>query len=183
MDYEREKGRIRGHTTTRSKSIDFAKKMIPLLAIARLELPNYGGGSPSKRALANWLNMNGHLSQRNRNWRSETISRLLNVHLLGMAEIEKEHEIAKGMRSYMLRNKNYPMREQRLAELTEMDAKREQTVIEMKNLAAALRGQFYVGMPISQPLVLTNKGAANIIKAIPEDENDEIQLSLFPEIP
>lgn len=182
MDYEREKGRIKGHTTTRNKSIDFAKKMVPLLVSARLELPNYGGDGPSMRAIADWLNKNGHFSRRNRKWSSQTISRLLDVHLLGMAEIEKEYEIAANMRSYILKNPSYPMRKERLAELAEMDAKRVQSVVEMRKLAAALKGQPYIERPMPPPPTLSNESQSNIKKEVPKREDEE-QLSLFPDMP
>lgn len=188
MDYERERGRIRGHTTTREKMIDFAKQMIPIFRKARLELPNRDGTGPSLKAYADWLNERKYLTREGESarrrgsdkpsgrWHPETVSRQLDVHLSGIDEIEKEYEIAAAMRSYILKHPNYERRDERLAELANIEEIRETSIIEMHKLAADLRGQPYVATPIPPPAA---PGSKRLTSSRPRREK---QLKLFPDM-
>lgn len=188
MDYEREKGRIRGHTTTRLAMVDFAKKMIPIFNEARLELPSRNGNGPSLKAYADWLNDRKYLTREGENarrrgrnqpdgqWHPETVSRLFDVHISGIEEIEKEYEIAAGMRSYILGHPNCERRDERLAELAGIEEKREASIIEMRKLAAALRGQPYEAIMIPPPVAPGSKRPKS------SRLRREKQLELFPDM-
>ena len=152
MDYEREKGRIKGHRTTRKKAIEFAKLMVPHLAKAREEVSDRGGEGHSNQALANWLNARNHKTIYNAIWRSESISRLFDSHIGWLEEIEKEYATALEMRRSILANERYERREERLAELADIEAVRERDIIEIRKLSAALTGKKYVETAVPAPI-------------------------------
>jgi hypothetical protein len=152
MDYEREKGRIRGHKTSRLKAVEFAKTMIPILAKARIEMPNPSGEGPPKLALAKWLNENNYKTARGKTWRSETVFRLLDTHIGMISSIENEYEIGREALMFAVMHKRYELRDLVISELSEIEKMRESQIIEMWKIQAALNGFKYTDREVPPPI-------------------------------
>jgi hypothetical protein len=177
MDYEREKGRINGHRTARRKAIEFAKIMVPILAIAREEVSDRDGEGHSKLGLAKWLNANNYKTINKKTWRSESVFRLLDSHIGWLEEIDREYENFFQLRKTALEDQNLERQTERLAELGDIEALRESQIIEVQKLKAALRGHKYVEETVHPPLppMLVRKREAR--------SRRERQLKLFTDLP
>ena len=140
MDYERDKGRAIGHRTTRLAAIEFAQKMVPILAQARLEVPNRDADGPSNLAIIQWLNNNGYIAPRGGAWWPATISRLFDCHVGWIDEIEKEYARLCDIRRAVLQDRGADQKARRLADLGDLEHNRENEILAAHRLAAALKG-------------------------------------------
>jgi len=171
MDYEREKGRILGHRRKRLEAIDFARKMLPVLSKAREEIPWKNGEPPCNNQIMHWLNGDALLTEGPRfptqnggKWHPQTVTRLMDCHFGGIAEVENEYDIAFDVISYLRSNPVYRGRTEILEELGDIEEKRASQIKELMRLAADLRGQPYVEQPIPPPLKrLKSRGRAELM--------------------
>lgn len=96
MAEERDKGRRKGHGTSRLGAEAWAWRLLPTLAEARAAIVE-ATGSPviTRAALARWLNENEVPTRRGGVWTSETIRRLLDIPigLTSQAENDTQAEI------------------------------------------------------------------------------------------
>jgi hypothetical protein len=207
MDYEREKGRILGHRRKRLEAIEFARKMVPILAKARREIPWEKGKAPSNNKIMHWLNGEALLTDGPRfptqyggKWHPQTLTRLLDCHFGGITEVENEYDIAFEVVSYLRSTPVYRGRKEILEELGDIEATRAAGIKELVRLAADLRGEAYVEEPIPPPLKkLKSRGRAELMadaaarimprgidaKKIRQKKTtpEEVQLNLFRENP
>lgn len=154
MDYQRENGRINGLRTKRQHAKEFAEKMVPLLAQARKEAPEkYPGEGYALRTIADWLNNQDPPvpAKGGGRWQPTQITRLLQTHILLVEDIEKQFELEYQVREYVRATPDYPDRERVLANLTEIELKREDAIREARQLGADLAGTPYAEIAIPMP--------------------------------
>ncbi len=180
MQEERERGRIIGLRKRRLETAAWAATFIPLLAEARLELPEYAGrGEPSRQAYANWLNHPSRkIPSRNKGqWSSVTVRRLFDIHIGLIDEAEQEFDIAIAIIRFKWKHGDAEARKALADEEAEVRDDRAKDINDAYRLSAHLRGRTYVDQDISPRLQIVSSVRKKRSK--PKDEPVEVQLSLL----
>jgi hypothetical protein len=180
MQEERERGRIIGLRKRRLETAAWAATFIPLLAEARLELPEYAGrGEPSRQAYANWLNDPSRKipSRYKGKWQSESIGRLFDIHIGLIDEAEQEFDIAIAIIRFKWKHADAEARKALADEEAEVRDDRATNINDAYRLSAHLRGRTYVNQDIPPRLQIVSSVRKKRSK--PKDEPVEVQLSLF----
>lgn len=179
MQEERERGRIIGLRIRRLETAAWAATFIPLLAEARLELPEYAGrGEPSRQAYANWLNHPSRKvpSRQGGKWSSETMGRLFDIHIGLIDEAEQEFDIAIAVIRFKWKHADPDARTALGDEEFAVRQDRAQNINDAYRLSAELRGRTYVDQKIPSRLQVVSSTRKKRSKA---NEPTEVQLSLF----
>lgn len=180
MQEERERGRIIGLRKRRLETAAWAATFIPLLAEARLELPEYAGrGEPSRQAYANWLNDPGRrIPSRNKGeWTSETVRRLFDIHIGLIDEAEQEFDIAIAIIRFKWKHADAEARKALADEETGVRADRARDINDAHRLSAHLRGRTYTDQDIPTRLQIVSSVRKK--RSQPKEQPVEVQLSLF----
>ncbi|MBB5712978.1 hypothetical protein [Sphingomonas xinjiangensis] len=180
MQEERERGRIIGLRKRRLETAAWAATFIPLLAEARLELPEYAGrGEPSRQAYSNWLNHpSREIPSRNKgSWKSETIGRLFDIHIGLIDEAEQEFDIAIAIIRFKWKHADAEARKALADEEARVRDDRAKDINDAYRLSAHLRGRTYVDQDIPPRLQIVSSVRKKRSK--PKQEPVEVQLSLF----
>lgn len=179
MQEERERGRIIGLGKRRLETAAWAATFIPLLAEARLELPEYAGrGEPSRQAYANWLNHPSREipSRKKGKWSSETMGRLFDIHIGLIDEAEQEFDIAIAIIRFKWKHADPDIRAALADEEVAARQERAQNINDAYRLSAELRGRTYVDQDIPPRIQVVSSARKKRSKA---NEPTETQLSLF----
>lgn len=180
MQEERERGRIIGLRKRRLETAAWAATFIPLLAEARLELPEYAGrGEPSRQAYADWLNrpIRKVPSRRGGKWSSETMGRLFDIHVGLIDEAEQEFDIAIAIIRFKWKYADPDTRMTLTDEEVAVRNDRARNINDAYRLSAELRGQTYVDQDIPPRLQIVSSVRKKRSKS--KDKPVEVQLSLF----
>lgn len=154
MDSEIERGRIAGLRVRRLETAEWAKSLIPILAEARAELPEYAGtGEPSRQAYADWLNFRNIPSRNGKGkWSSEKVRRLFDIHIGLMDEAENEFEIEIGIIKYKRRAAGKRGLTLLIEEEKAARENRARSINDAHRLSAELRGQTYIDQTVPDSL-------------------------------
>jgi hypothetical protein len=180
MQEERERGRIIGLRKRRIETAAWAATFIPLLAEARLELPEYAGrGEPSRQAYANWLNHPSRsIPSRNKgSWKSESVGRLFDIHIGLIDEAEQEFDIAIAIIQFKWKHADAETRKALANEEARVREDRARDINDAYRLSAHLRGRIYADQDIPARLQIVSSVRKK--RSQPKDQPVEVQLSLL----
>ncbi len=136
MDEDRERGRIASTATKRKAAVEHAKLILPHVRAAIAEARRTDRGD-SLRAIATWLNDRDHKTLKGRNFRAQTVSRLLyqtEDYIRTAAEFEYGQEVA--ILRFNTKNDGSPVDRSQIARL---QVERDRTIAEGVALGKSLR--------------------------------------------
>lgn len=172
MDEERERGRIVGLETRRRQAAEWASTFIPLLEEARLILGEWRDtGKPSQNAYAGWLNNKGIPTRRDGGrWTSQTVERLINIHIGLIEHAEEEFERLLAIIRFKWKLADSEAKQALADEEHAVREARARAINDAYRLSAKLRGKHYVDQAIPPRLGKVTRRAR---------KKDDPQLSLF----
>ena len=181
VEEEIELGQIQSLKQRRLATASWAESLIPLLAEARLTLPtNDGTREPARSAYASWLNLRKVPTRRNRQWTSQAVIRLFDLHhgLIDEAELEFDIEFAiiQYKRGYVKHLEGRQALDRRQAAAEQDRAKQ---INNSRRLTAALRGLRYVDQDVPLRMRMKRKSRSKPLTEERPAPVDEVQLPLF----